>query len=148
KKQQTKAIVFCDSVKSAQSTEHFLQQLGVNCASLHGDVPARLRVQNYERFQRGDVSFLVATDVGGRGLDFKKVSHVVNFDFPKTATDYLHRVGRTGRAGEKGTAISLYRNRDSSLVNKLRESYEQGVPLLVTTSAYGKLNKESLALSK
>lgn len=148
KKKKTKAIIFCDSVKSAQSTEHFMQQLGVTSVSLHGDVPARLRVQNYDRFQRGDVSFLVATDLGSRGLDFKKVSHVVNFDFPNNPADYLHRVGRTGRAGETGTAISLYRNKDLPLVNKLRESYEKGVPLLVSTSSFGKLNKESLSRSK
>lgn len=148
KKQKSKAIIFCDSVKSAQSTEYFMQQLGIESVSLHGDVPARLRVQNYDRFQRGDVSFLVATDVGGRGLDFKKVSHVVNFDFPKTAADYLHRVGRTGRAGSKGIAVSLYRNVNIPLVNKLKESYEKGIPLLVTTSAYGRLNKETLDRSK
>lgn len=145
KKNGTKAIVFCESVKSAQSTEYFLQQMGHETVSLHGDVPARLRVQNYERFQKGDVNLLVATDVGGRGLDFKKVSHVINFDFPQTASDYLHRVGRTGRAGQSGTAISLYRNSDLPLVNKLRESYEKGIPLLVTTSTYGKINKEILA---
>lgn len=144
KKHGTKAIVFCDTVKSAQSTDHLLNQLGHQTVSLHGDVPARLRVQNYDRFQKGEVSFLVATDVGGRGLDFKKVSHVINFDFPQNASDYLHRVGRTGRAGQSGTAISLYRNSDQSLVNKLKESYEHGIPLLVNTSSYGKINKEIL----
>lgn len=144
KKNGTKVIIFCDTVKSAQSTEHLLNQMGHQAVSLHGDVPARLRVQNYDRFQQGEVSYLVATDVGGRGLDFKKVSHVINFDFPKNASDYLHRVGRTGRAGQSGTAISLYRNSDQGLVNKLKDSYEQGIPLLIDSSSYGKINKELL----
>ena len=135
-KKKQGCIIFCHTVKSAQSTEHVLQGLGYQTTSLHGDVPARLRLQNYERFKRGDVHFLVATDLGGRGLDFQNVSHVINFDFPKTASDYLHRVGRTGRAGNQGTAISLYRNADLPLVNKLKHSYETGTPLMVASSAF------------
>ena len=72
------------------------------------------------------------------------MSHVINFDFPQNASDYLHRVGRTGRAGQPGVAISLYRNKDLGLVNKLKESYEKGIPLVVTDSAYSKIDKELL----
>lgn len=138
------AMIFCDTVKSAQSTEYFIRELGYDCVSLHGDIPARSRVQNYERFKNNEVPFLIATDLGSRGLDFRNVSHVINFDFPENASDYLHRVGRTGRAGDNGVAISLYRNGDVPLVNKLKESYEKGIPLLMTTSSYGKINKEDL----
>jgi len=144
KKHKKTAIVFCETVKSAQSTEYMIKEMGFDCVSLHGDIPARLRVQNYDRFQNKEVPFLVATDVASRGLDFRHVSHVINFDFPQNASDYLHRVGRTGRAGDRGTAISLYRNSDISLVNKLKESYEQGIPLLLTTSNFNKINKEDL----
>lgn len=144
KKHKKTAIIFCETVKSAQSTEYLVKELGHDCVSLHGDVPARLRVQNYDRFQNKEVPFLIATDVASRGLDFRHVSHVINFDFPQNASDYLHRVGRTGRAGDRGTAISLYRNSNLPLVNKLRESYEQGIPLLLTTSNFNKINKEDL----
>jgi superfamily II DNA/RNA helicase len=144
------AMVFCDSVKSAQSTEYFINQLGFKTVSLHGSVPAKMRLQHYEAFKRGDVPFLVATDLGARGLDFSHVSHVINFDFPKCAGDYLHRVGRTGRAGKTGYAVSLYRNSDLPLVNKLKDSYEQGIPLILEDghkSAYALDNKELLKRS-
>ena len=62
------AIVFCDSVKSAQSTEYFIKQLGHEAVSLHGDIPAKVRIQNYDRFQKGDIKFLVCTDLASRGL--------------------------------------------------------------------------------
>ena len=144
------AIIFCDSVKSAQSTDYFMNEQGYKAVSLHGAVPAKMRLQNYEAFKRGEIPFLVATDLGARGLDFSHVSHVINFDFPKCAGDYLHRVGRTGRAGRTGFAVSLYRNSDLSLVNKLKDSYEKGIPLILEDgqkSAYALDNKELLKRS-
>lgn len=62
---------------------------------------------------------MVTTDLGSRGLDFPFVSHVINFDFPRTTSDYIHRVGRTGRAGAKGWAISFYRNSDLNTIKEL-----------------------------
>lgn len=65
--------------------------LGYDCVTLHGDVPKKLRIQNYERFKRREVPILISSDLGSRGLDFPFVTHVINFDFPKTGSDYLHR---------------------------------------------------------
>lgn len=72
---------------------------------------------------------MICTDLGSRGLDFPFLSHVINFDFPKTTSDYLHRAGRTGRAGRKGQVISLYHNKDMLIINELKRSHENNEPL-------------------
>lgn len=74
---------------------------------------------------------MVATDLAARGLDFPFMTHVVNFDFPTTTSDYLHRAGRAGRAGRKGYIISLYHNKDEKIINELKQSNEQNVPLKI-----------------
>ena len=87
---------------------------------------------------------MICTDLGSRGLDFKNNGFVVNFDFPGNAADYLHRVGRTGRAGRPGTAFSLIRKKNMKVVNSIKESFEKGIPLLIGNSSYTKKNKELL----
>jgi superfamily II DNA/RNA helicase len=66
---------------------------------LHGDIPPNTRLKNFEKFKERKSDILVATDLASRGLDLPFVSHIINFDFPKTTSDYLHRAGRAGRAG-------------------------------------------------
>ena len=80
--------------------------------------------------------FLLSTDLASRGLDMVNNAVIVNFDFPTSASDYLHRVGRTGRAGRPGLAISLYRNKDMDLIKELRDSYEHNIPVKVGNSVY------------
>jgi superfamily II DNA/RNA helicase len=76
-----------------------LAESGMESCSLHGEIPPKLRMANYMRFKKRETNVLVATDLASRGLDLPFVSHVINFDFPKTTSDYLHRAGRAGRAG-------------------------------------------------
>ena len=102
-------------------------------------MPAKLRIQNYQRFKNGTLPYLVSTDLASRGLDFRNNGYVVNFDFPTTASDYLHRVGRTGRAGKQGTAFSLFRNSDKKLVQAIEDSYIKGIPLAIGNSSYSYL---------
>ena len=78
----------------------------------------------------------MTTDLGSRGLDFPFVTHVLNFDFPKTTSDYLHRAGRAGRAGKDGIVISFYRKSDYKLIEELQESYQSRTPLKIDTSAF------------
>lgn len=87
---------------------------------------------------------MVATDLASRGLDMPFVSHVINFDFPKTTSDYLHRAGRAGRAGREGFVFSMYRNKDQAILDEMRLSHEQNEPLKIKGSAYSVTNKEVL----
>ena len=79
---------------------------------------------------------MVATDLASRGLDLPFVTHVVNFDFPRSVSDYLHRAGRTGRAGRSGEVISFYREKDEKIIEEMRRAHEEMVPMIVRGSAY------------
>jgi superfamily II DNA/RNA helicase len=136
KRDKETAIIFCNSIQSCQSTEYLLRENGYQANSIHGDVPAKLRIQNYNNFKNGTLQYLVCTDLGSRGLDFENNGYVVNFDFPSNTSDYLHRVGRTGRAGRVGSAFSLIRKKDFGVVNQLKDSFEYGVPLGIGNSSY------------
>jgi ATP-dependent RNA helicase RhlB len=85
----------------------YLEGNGISCAILSGDVPQKKRLSLLKKFQNGEVQVLVATDVAARGLHIENVSHVINYDLPTDAEDYVHRIGRTARAGTDGDAISL-----------------------------------------
>lgn len=148
RKSNETAIIFCNSINSCRSTEYLLRDHGYEARSIHGDVPAKARIQNYNDFKEGRLKYLVCTDLGSRGLDFKNNGYVINFDFPTSNADYLHRVGRTGRAGKHGTAFSLIRKKDFKLVNQLKESFEYGVPIAIGNSSYTKQNRELLAARK
>jgi ATP-dependent RNA helicase RhlE len=84
-----------------------LQRAGIAADSIHGDKSQQERLKALEAFKEGSVLVLVATDVAARGLDIDELPHVINFELPRTPEDYIHRIGRTGRAGKPGTAISL-----------------------------------------
>ncbi len=101
------ALVFTSTKRGADDLAQRLLAKGHEAAALHGDMQQRARQRTMERMRSGQFRVLVATDVAARGLDIKGISHVFNFDLPMTAEDYVHRIGRTGRGGAEGTAISL-----------------------------------------
>jgi superfamily II DNA/RNA helicase len=103
----TNAIVFCNTKRAVGTLARTLERQGFNAAALHGDLDQHQRLQVLDSFRQGGVQILVASDVAARGLDIPKVSHVFNFDVPSHAEDYIHRIGRTGRAGNKGDSITL-----------------------------------------
>lgn len=103
----TQAVVFTATKRAADQLADKLERQGHTSAALHGDMKQGARRRTVENMQRGKFRVLVATDVAARGLDIKGLSHVINFDLPMTAEDYIHRIGRTGRAGASGVAISL-----------------------------------------
>jgi superfamily II DNA/RNA helicase len=113
------AIVFTATKRGADDLVEELSSQGVVCAALHGDMKQSKRSRTLEQMHRGRLRVLVATDVAARGLDVKKLTHVVNFDLPRTGEDYVHRIGRTGRCGEKGTAISLVGPKDGALLAQI-----------------------------
>ncbi|MCY1397780.1 ATP-dependent RNA helicase RhlE [compost metagenome] len=101
------ALVFAKTRKGVEELVGLLQQAGLAADSIHGDKPQPARLRALQRFKAGEVDFLVATDVAARGLDIEEMPLVVNFDLPIVAEDYVHRIGRTGRAGATGQAVSL-----------------------------------------
>ena len=103
----TKAIIFSATKRDADQLASELYAQGHAAAALHGDMSQGARNKTIINMRRGKVRFLVATDVAARGLDVTGISHVINFDLPKFAEDYVHRIGRTGRAGATGIAISF-----------------------------------------
>ncbi len=100
-------IVFVNTKRAADRVWGFLQGNGIDTAVLSGDVPQKKRLSLLKRFQDGELPVLVATDVAARGLHIPAISHVINYDLPEDAEDYVHRIGRTARAGASGDAISF-----------------------------------------
>ncbi|OJJ51630.1 hypothetical protein ASPZODRAFT_88216 [Penicilliopsis zonata CBS 506.65] len=115
------AIIFCNHTKTADLLERMLRRLGHRTTSLHSLLPQSERTANLARFRAAAARLLVATDVASRGLDIPAVSLVVNFDVPRNPDDYVHRVGRTARAGRSGEAVTLVGQRDVQLVLAIEE---------------------------
>lgn len=107
KKAEERIMVFTNQKHEAKSLSAKLQANGINCTLLSGDVPQQKRTQRLESFREGKVKVLIATDVAGRGIHIEGISHVVNFTLPYEPENYVHRIGRTGRAGAQGTSISF-----------------------------------------
>jgi superfamily II DNA/RNA helicase len=101
------AIVFCNRKRDVATLQRSLAKHGFNAGALHGDMDQRSRTQTLDDFRKDKLTILVASDVAARGLDIPAVSHIFNFDVPTHAEDYIHRIGRTGRAGLTGTAITI-----------------------------------------
>ncbi|MDH0449914.1 MULTISPECIES: ATP-dependent RNA helicase SrmB [unclassified Shewanella] len=120
-----RAIVFVKTRDVVSSLEGQLLKAGIPCAFMRGDMEQKKRFQALSRFTKGEVNVLLATDVAARGIDIDDITHVINFDMPRSADSYIHRIGRTGRAGAKGTAISLAEAHDMRIVGKIERYIEQ-----------------------
>ena len=101
------AIIFCNRKRDVAVLHKSLIKHGFNAAALHGDLDQRQRMATLEAFRKGEITFLAASDVAARGLDIPEVSHIFNFDVPVSPEDYVHRIGRTGRAGCAGYAAMI-----------------------------------------
>src|SRR5690606_14772931 len=102
-----RTMIFVNTRREAERLRDRLERHGIQAAALSGDVPQRKRLRMLKDFQRGELAVLIGTDVAGRGLHVPGVSHVFNYDLPQDAEDYVHRIGRTARAGAAGDAISF-----------------------------------------
>lgn len=114
-------LVFTSTKISADQLVDTLYESGHNAAALHGDMNQGQRNRTISRLRRGDIRILIATDVAARGIDVQTITHVINFDLPNCAEDYVHRIGRTGRAGSKGIALSFAAGRDVPLVKRIEQ---------------------------
>ncbi|MBO8129263.1 MAG: DEAD/DEAH box helicase [Peptococcaceae bacterium] len=106
------ALIFCRTKKGVAELVEELQARGYAAEAIHGDLSQRERDNVMNRFRQGTVELLIATDVAARGLDIQHVTHVINFDIPQDTDSYVHRIGRTGRAGREGVAITLVEPRE------------------------------------
>ncbi|MEL6816489.1 MAG: DEAD/DEAH box helicase, partial [Cyanobacteria bacterium J06598_3] len=120
-------IVFVRTKVATVELSEKLEARGYNTAPLSGDVPQNQRERTVERLKKGKLDILVATDVAARGLDVERISHVINYDMPYDPEAYVHRIGRTGRAGRKGEAILFVTPREKRLLNSLERSTKQKI---------------------
>jgi len=106
------AVIFCNRKRDISTLVTSLQRHGFSAVALHGDMTQSARLDALQKFKDGDVPLLIASDVAARGLDIAGLSHVFNFDVPMSAEDYVHRIGRTGRAGKSGRAFTIAAGKD------------------------------------
>ena len=117
----SQTIIFTATKHQAdQLTDKLLDQ-GHNVAALHGDMNQRQRTRTIARLRQSEIRILVATDVAARGIDVQTITHVINFDLPMSPEDYVHRIGRTGRAGSNGTALSFAAPKDRHIVKRIEQ---------------------------
>jgi superfamily II DNA/RNA helicase len=115
------AIIFCNRKTTVRELTTSLKRSGFAVGQIQGDMDQSDRIAEFDRFKKDEINILVASDVAARGLDVKGVSHVVNFDVPWQPDDYIHRIGRTGRAGMKGIAITLATREDGEAVGAIEK---------------------------
>ena len=114
-------MIFCNTKRNTSFIGNNLRRYGFDALALHGDLNQNQRRKVLEHFHKSDKFILVCTDVAARGLDIKNVSHVYNYDSPKTSTEYIHRIGRTARAGKEGKAITILSERDYENFRRVNE---------------------------
>jgi len=124
----TRAIIFSSTKRNADQLARELHAQGHSAEALHGDMTQGARNRTITNMRRGRVRLLVATDVAARGLDVPGITHVINFDLPKNAEDYVHRIGRTGRAGATGIAISFVSYRELDQLTRIERYIGQSLP--------------------
>jgi len=124
----TTAIIFSNRKTTVRELAESLQRHGFKASQIHGDMEQAERIRELDRFKSGDINILVASDVAARGLDVKGVSHVFNYDVPWHPDDYIHRIGRTGRAGAKGKAFTLVTPEDAEAVENIEKLTGMKIP--------------------
>jgi len=129
------AIVFCNRKTTVRELTTSLRRAHFHAGQIHGDMEQRDRIAELDRFKADEINILVASDVAARGLDIKGVSHIFNYDVPWQPDDYIHRIGRTGRAGAKGIAITLATREDSDQVAAIEKLIGTKIPKLGAPAA-------------
>ena len=133
----TNAIIFCNRKTDVDICAKSLKKYGYNAAPIHGDLDQSQRMKTLDEFREGNLRFLVASDVAARGLDVPSVSHVFNFDVPSHAEDYVHRIGRTGRAGRDGTAMMICVPKDEKNLEDIERLVQQEIPRIENSFKQG-----------
>ena len=137
-------LVFVKTRNTTEPLAEFLAQAGLKTAALHGDIPQKQRERIIERLRSGKIDILVATDVAARGLDVQRISHVINYDVPYDSEAYIHRIGRTGRAGRQGEAILFVTPRERRFLKRLEQATRQSIQSMSIPSNR-EINKQRVA---
>ena len=123
------AIIFCNRKTEVRDLCQSLRKDGFDAGQIHGDMDQSSRLAELDRFKSGEINILCASDVAARGLDIKGVSHVINYDIPWHPDDYIHRIGRTGRAGATGVAITFVTRSDAEHVDSIQKLTGMTIPI-------------------
>ena len=121
------SIVFCATRVESDIVSRNLRNQGIHALAIHGGMRQSKRLDSLDALKKENINVLVATDVAARGLDIKNVTHIYNYDVPQTAKEYVHRIGRTARAGEKGSAITLLTRRDHDNFRRVQENEDLNI---------------------
>lgn len=121
------AVIFCNTRKTAESVAAYLAEQGIRVGQIHGDLPPRDRKKMMKQIRDLEFQFIVATDLAARGIDIQGISHVINYEIPEDLEFFIHRVGRTARAGNKGTAITLFEPEDEDALIRVEK---MGIPFV------------------
>lgn len=136
------AIIFCRTKRRVDNLEDALFKKGYNCQKLHGDLSQSKRERVIKSFKNTDIQYLIATDVAARGLDISGVSHVYNYDIPQNAEAYIHRIGRTGRAGKEGYTYLFVSPKDKTILDQIEKEIRLRIPKRFSENSKDS-NKES-----
>src|SRR5271156_1176270 len=128
----TQVLVFTRTKHGANRLTQQLEGAGIQAAAIHGNKSQAARVRALDMFKRGEITALVATEVAARGLDIKELPHVVNYELPNVPEDYVHRIGRTGRAGALGEAVSLVSSDETGLLRDIERVLRRSIPVVAT----------------
>ncbi|OLG06009.1 ATP-dependent RNA helicase YxiN [Bacillus licheniformis] len=135
-------IVFCRTQEQVNELQRRLSVLGYPCEKIHGGMPQEDRFAVMNRFRRGAFRYLIATDVAARGIDIENITHVINYELPLDQESYVHRTGRTGRAGSRGKAITLASAREKRMIADIEDYIGFHIPIIEEPS------KEEIARAK
>ncbi|MGL5380602.1 DEAD/DEAH box helicase [Clostridium sp.] len=122
------AIIFCRTKRRADALELAMHQKGYNYAKIHSDVPQPKRERIMKSFKNADIQFLIATDVAARGIDVSGVTHIYNYDIPENVETYIHRIGRTGRAGESGYTCLFIDPKNEGMLKEIEDTIKFKIP--------------------
>ena len=122
------AIIFCRTKRRVDALEEALSIDGYNCEKLHSDISQSKRERIMKSFRKADIQYLIATDVASRGLDITGITHIYNYDIPETSEDYIHRIGRTGRAGEDGYTCMFVDPKNSRTLEEIENDIKFKIP--------------------
>jgi len=144
----SRTIVFTRTKRGADKVAQYLGENGITAAAIHGNKSQGARQKALAEFKIGRTGVLVATDIAARGIDVDQVSHVVNYELPDVAESYVHRIGRTARAGHEGIAISFCDNEERHLLRQIEKLTRQVIPLTDRRSAQGKADENKAPAQK